>query len=252
MIHFVGAGCGAPDLITVRGAKLLEKADCVVYAGSLVNPKLLEYCKEDTPIFNSATMTLDEVMEILISRAKEGKEVVRLHTGDPSIYGAIAEQMDVLDAEGIEYDVVPGVTAAFGAAAQLRTELTLPEISQTVILTRAEGKTPVPNRESISALSAHGASMAVYLSATRVKELRESLLEGGYDKSTPVAICYKVTWPDEKIILSNIENMVKDTEDNGLRLTTLFLISPAIGSKDYKKSRLYAADFSTCYREAKQ
>ena len=251
MIHFVGAGCGASDLITVRGARLLEKADLVVYAGSLVSKDLLNYCRDGIEIYDSAKLNLEEVMELLVSRALEGKEVVRLHTGDPSLYGAIAEQIEILEAKGLEYDVTPGVTAAFGAAASIGTELTLPGITQTIIFTRVEGKTRMPERESIKELSSHGASMAVYLSATRVEELAKQLLEGGYDKDTPVAICYKVSWEDEKIIISTVEKMVEDTYSNNLTLTTLFLISKALKAKDFEKSRLYAADFSTCYREAK-
>lgn len=249
MIHFVGAGCGAPDLITVRGLRLLENADCVVYAGSLVNKELLDNCKEDTEIYNSATMTLEEVMEILVSRAKEGKNVVRLHTGDPSLYGAISEQIEVLRKEGIDYDVTPGVTAAFGAAAAIGQELTLPGITQTVIFTRVEGKTPMPPAESIRRLALHKSSMAIYLSATRVEELKDQLIEGGYSIDTPVAICYKVSWEDEKIIMSTIENMIRDTIDNELTLTTLYLVSNAINAKEFDKSRLYSGDFSTLYRK---
>lgn len=250
MIHFVGAGCGAPDLITIRGAKLLEIADCVVYAGSLVNKELLKYCKAGTEIYNSATMNLEEVMQILLSRAKEGKEVVRLHTGDPSLYGAIHEQIEILKKEGVDYDVTPGVTAAFGAAAAIGQELTLPGITQTVIFTRVEGKTPMPSAESIRELAKHKSSMAVYLSATRVGELRRELIDGGYERDTPVAICYKVSWEDEKIVMSTIDDMEQDTLDNDMTLTTLYLISNAINASMFDKSRLYAADFSTLYRDA--
>lgn len=251
MIHFVGAGCGAADLITVRGAKLLEKADCVIYAGSLVSKELLNYCKDNTEIYNSATMTLDEVADILISRAKSGLEIVRLHTGDPSLYGAIQEQIEILKENGIDYDVTPGVTAGFGAAAAVGTELTIPGITQTVIFTRVEGKTPMPSGESIRELASHQASMAVYLSATRVEELKEQLLAGGYTEDTPVAICYKVSWPEEKIVMSTISKMVEDTYNNEFNLTTLFLISNAINAAKFDKSKLYSADFSTCFREAK-
>lgn len=251
MIHFVGAGCGAPDLITVRGAKLLEKADCVVYAGSLVNPELLNMCKSEAEIYNSATMDLDEVMDILISRDKSGKEVVRLHTGEPSLYGAIGEQIDVLKQQNIQFDVTPGVTAAFGAAASLGAELTLPGITQTVIFTRVEGRTPMPEDESIERLANAKATMAVYLSATRAEELRNSLLNGGYSKTTPVAICYKVSWPDEKIWVSTVDKFADIVKEQNLTLTTLFLIGDVIGAREFDKSRLYAADFSTIFREAK-
>jgi len=251
MIHFVGAGCGACDLITVRGLKLLQNADCVVYAGSLVNKELLKECKKETEVYDSSKMTLTEVMDILVSRGKEGKEVVRLHTGDPSLYGAIGEQIEVLIREEIDYDVVPGVTAAFGAAASLGLELTLPGITQSVIFTRVEGRTPMPEKESIEALSTHQASMAVYLSATRVEELSRALINGGYKPDTPVAICYRVSWPEEKIIISTVSEMTKDTIDNNLTLTTLYIISNTINASGFEKSRLYADDFSTCFRESK-
>ena len=251
MIHFVGAGCGAADLITVRGAELLKQADCVVYAGSLVSRDLLNYCRPAAEIYDSSTMTLEEVMEVLIAQVKAGHEVVRLHTGDPSLYGAIGEQIDLLKAEGLDYDVTPGVTAAFGAAASLGAELTLPGITQSVIFTRVEGRTPMPPGESIRELAAHGASMAVYLSATRVETLQAELLAGGYRPDTPVAICYKVSWPEEQIIISTVERMAQDTLDNDLTLTTLFIISDTISPDSFDRSRLYASDFSTCYRKAK-
>ena len=252
MIHFVGAGCGSTDLITVRGLRFLEGADCVVYAGSLVNRELLDNCKASAEIYDSAHMTLEEVMDILISRAKDDKEVVRLHTGDPSLYGAIGEQIEILKKEAIEYDVTPGVTAAFGAAASIGCELTLPGITQTVIFTRVEGRTPMPEAESIRSLSMHNASMAVYLSATRVEELQRELLEGGYKEDIPVAICYKVSFPEEKIIITSIKDMVKETISNNLTLTTLFLISNTIKADSFDKSCLYSTDFSTCFREAKE
>ncbi len=251
MVHFVGAGCGAADLITVRGMRMLEEADCVIYAGSLVSKELLHYCKEGTEIYDSSTMTLDEVMEIVIARCSKNRSIVRLHTGDPSLYGAIGEQIAILQKEGIAYDVTPGVTAAFGAAAAIGQELTLPELTQTIIFTRAEGRTPMPDGESIRELASHKASMAIYLSATRVEELQKQLLEGGYEEDTPVAICYKVSWPEEKILMSTISHMVRDTYENKLSLTTLYLVSHTLNAEDFQRSRLYAADFSTCYREAK-
>ncbi len=251
MIHFVGAGCGATDLITVRGAKLLEKADVVIYAGSLVSKEMLNYCKNDVIVYDSSKMTLDEVLKIMIPFAREDKNIVRLHTGDPSLYGAIKEQMEALKEANIEYDVTPGVTAAFGAAASMGVELTLPGVTQTVIFTRVEGRTPMPEKESIRELAVHGASMAVYLSAVRVEELQRQLIEGGYDVDTPVAICYKVSWPEERIIMSNVEKMVEDTFDNQLNLTTLYIISKAIDTEKFDKSRLYSSDFSTAFRMAR-
>ena len=251
MIDFVGAGSGAVDLITVRGMKLLQEADCVVYAGSLVNPELLNYCKDCTEIFNSATMNLEEVMEILVSRERAGKKVVRLHTGDPSLYGSIGEQIEELKKNNIGYRVTPGVTAGFAAAAAIGAEYTLPGISQTLIFTRTKGKTPMPEKESIRNLAKIGASMAIYLSAANVEELATELTEGGLSPDTPVAICYKVSWPDEKIIFSTVENMARDTKEAGLCLTTLFLVGEFVAPEHFDKSKLYSADFSTLYRTGK-
>lgn len=251
MVHFVGAGCGAPDLITVRGAKLLEEADVIVYAGSLVNPELLSYNTRGALIYNSATMTLDEVVDVFKEAAKCGKDVVRLHTGEPSLYGAIREQMDELDALGIEYDITPGVTAAFGAAASFGIEYTLPDISQTLILTRAEGKTLVPELEKISALAAHQASMAIYLSASLAKKVQAALLEGGYKEETPVAIGYKVTWEDEKLYTATVGTLASTMEDNYITKTAIILVGEAVRPSEYGKSRLYAPDFSTEFRKAK-
>lgn len=251
MINFVGAGSGAVDLITVRGMNHLKEADCVVYAGSLVNPELLKYCKPDVEIFNSATMDFDEVMEILISRDRQGKKVVRLHTGDPALYGSIGEQIKELDANEINYDVTPGVTAAFAAAATCNMEMTLPGISQTVILSRTEGRTPMPEKESIENLAKTGATLCIYLSAIRVEKLQEDLLKGGLNEDTPVAICYKVSWPEEKIFYSTIAKMVDDTKKENLTLTTLFIIGQCVNPKDFDRSKLYSSDFSTCYRSAK-
>ncbi len=250
MIHFVGAGCGAADLITVRGMRLLEEADCVIYAGSLVSKDLLTYCKKDALIYDSAFLNLDQVMDIMLAQEEAGHITVRLHTGDPSLYGAIGEQMRILDERGLAYDVTPGVTAAFGAAASMGLEMTLPGITQTVIFTRVEGRTPMPDRESIRNLSQARATMAVYLSATRVKELAGQLMDGGYESTTPVAVCYKVSWPEEKIWITTIGQVEELVQKEGLSLTTLFIIGDVIGAKDFDKSRLYDASFSTCFREA--
>ena len=198
MVYFVGAGTGAADLITVRGAKMLSQADVIIYAGSLVNPALLDYAKEGCEIYNSAKMTLDEVLEVMKRSEYEKKMTVRLHTGDPSIYGAVREQMDELDAAGIAYESCPGVSACFGAAASLNLEYTLPGISQSLIITRMEGKTKVPKKESIESFAAHNASMAIYLSTGMLKELAERLVAGGYEKNTPAALVYKATWPEEE------------------------------------------------------
>ena len=195
MVHFVGAGPGAPDLITLRGAELLKEADVVIYAGSLVNPALLELCKADCALYNSAEMTLEQVLDVMRQGELKGKATVRLHTGDPCLYGAVREQMDALDRLGVPYDLTPGVSSFCGAAAALETEYTLPGVSQSVILTRMSGRTAVPEGEAISALAAHGASMAIFLSAGMLTELQAELLKGAYTPDTPAALVYKATWP---------------------------------------------------------
>lgn len=251
MIHFVGAGCGAPDLITVRGKNLLEKADVVVYAGSLVNPELLQYAPEQAAVYNSATMTLEEVMEVMSKAAAQGKEVVRLHTGEPSIYGAIREQMDLCEAAGIDYDCCPGVSACFGAAASLGLEYTLPEVSQSLIITRMAGKTGVPEKESIESFAAHQASMAIYLSAGMLEELSKRLIRGGYREDTPAALVYKVSWPEEETYLCNIAQLPQVAKEHGIYKTALVLVGDVIAHSDYRRSRLYAADFETEFRKKK-
>lgn len=250
MVHFVGAGCGAKDLITVRGKEHIEKADVIVYAGSLVNKELLSYNNKNAETYDSAYMTLEEVMSVLLDSEKNGKYVVRLHTGDPSMYGAIKEQMDVLAENNVEYDVTPGVSAAFGAAASLKAEYTLPQISQTLILTRMSGKTAVPERESIKSLASHKATMAIYLSASLSENLQKELLEGGYSEDTPAAVCVKVSWDDEKIYRCNVGTIDKTTKENGIKKTCIYIIGNSIDPLAYDKSRLYAADFSTEYRKA--
>ena len=252
MVHFVGAGPGAPDLITVRGKELLEKADIIIYAGSLVNPELLNYGKDDVKIYNSAEMTLEEVTAVYVEAAKDEKDVVRLHTGEPSIYGAIKEQMDFLDKEGIPYDSCPGVSACFGAAASLNLEYTLPGVSQTLIITRLQARTLVPAAESMDSLAAHKASMAIYLSAGMLKELSDKLLAGGYEKDTPAAIVYKATWPEEKKILTTVGDLAEAGEKEGIKNIAVVLVGEAISTINYEKSRLYAADFTTGFRTGKQ
>lgn len=209
MVHIVGAGPGAADLITVRGARLLKEADVIIYAGSLVNRELLELARKDAQIYDSAYMTLEQVMEVIKKGWKEGKEILRLHTGDPCVYGAIREQMDAMDHEGIPYEICPGVSSFCGAAAALQMEYTLPGISQSVVITRMAGRTPVPERESIASFAAHRASMAVFLSAGMLKELSEELIRGGYPADTPAAIVYKATWPEEKVVRCQINDLAE-------------------------------------------
>ena len=205
MVYFVGAGTGAVDLITVRGMRLLEKADVIIYAGSLVNPDLLDYAKKDCQIHNSAKLTLDEVIDIMKKASEEDKTIVRLHTGEPSIYGAVREQMDELDRLGIEYESCPGVSACFGAAASLNLEYTLPDISQSLIITRMEGRTKVPPKESIESFAAHQTSMAIYLSTGMLDELSRRLVAGGYKEDTPAALVYKATWPEEEKYICTVK-----------------------------------------------
>ena len=214
MVHFVGAGCGAPDLITLRGRRLLEEADVIVYAGSLVNPALLGFAKKDCRIYNSAQMTLEEVMEVMISGEKQEKKVVRLHTGDPCLYGAIKEQMDLLEKENISYKVCPGVSSFCGAASALNAEYTLPGISQSVVITRMAGRTPVPEKESIESFAAHQATMVIFLSTGMAEKLSKRLIAGGYSENTPAAIVYKATWEDEKAVICTVGTLAKAAEEN--------------------------------------
>lgn len=252
MVYFVGAGSGAVDLITVRGMRLLQKADVIIYAGSLVNPELLGYAGKECEIYNSAKMTLDEVINVMKDAHAKEKEIVRLHTGDPSVYGAIREQMDALDELGIEYESCPGVSACFGAASSLNLEYTLPDISQSLIITRMEGKTKVPPKESIESFAAHQASMAIYLSTGMLKELSWRLIAGGYEAATPAAIVYKATWPDEEAYTCTVATLADTAEEHCITKTALVLVGDVITHQHYKKSRLYAPDFSTEFRQAKK
>lgn len=248
MVHFVGAGPGATDLITMRGHKYLSEADVIIYAGSLVNKELLNYAKEGAEIHNSAHMTLEEVIELIKKAEKENKVTVRLHTGDSSIYGAIREQMDVLNSFNIQYTVVPGVSSFCGAAASLNAEYTLPGVSQSVIITRMEGRTPVPERESIRSFATHKSTMVLFLSSGLTEELSKELIEGGYDKDTPVAVVYKATWPDEKIFKCSIESLHQTMKDNKITKTALILVGNFLGN-DYERSELYNPNFTHEFRK---
>jgi precorrin-4/cobalt-precorrin-4 C11-methyltransferase len=247
MIYFVGAGPGAPDLITVRGKSLLERCDQIIYAGSLVNPALLDFAKPGCRIFDSASMTLEEVIARFAEGENAGWLTVRLHTGDPSIYGAIREQMDELTARSIPFHVVPGVSSFCAAAAALNAEYTLPGVSQTLIISRVAGRTPALANEDLAALASHGASMAVFLSAALVKEVREKLLSGGLPPETPAAIVYKASWPDEKIVLGTVDGLPAMQKELGMDKTALILAGGFLGD-GYQRSKLYHPDFEHGFR----
>ena len=244
MIHFVGAGPGAPDLITQRGAALLAWAEIVIYAGSLVNPALLGLCREDCSLYDSARMTLEQVLEVM----KTDREIVRLHTGDPCLYGTIQEQMDALDKLGIPYDLTPGVSSFCGAAAAAEVEYTLPGVSQSVIITRMTGRTPVPERESVAALAAHGASMVIFLSAGMLESLQAELLKGAYTPETPAVLVYKATWPEEKIVRCPLGRLAEAGREHNINKTALVLVGNFLSSR-YERSKLYDPAFTTGYRE---
>lgn len=249
MVHFVGAGSGAADLITVRGMRLLEQADVIIYAGSLVNPELLEYKKEDCEVYNSAKITLEEVLEVIFAAEEKGLTTVRLHTGDPSLYGAIREQMDVLDEKGIAYDYCPGVSSFCGAASALNLEYTLPDVSQSVIITRMAGRTPVPEKESIESFAAHQATMVVFLSTGMLEELSRRLIAGGYTADTPAAIVYKATWEDEKKFICTVGTLAQTAKENNITKTALMIIGDVVTHSRYNRSELYNPEFTTEFRE---
>ena len=251
MIYIVGAGPGAEDLITIRGVELLKKADTIIYAGSLVNPGLLKYAKDACSIHDSAKMTLEEVISVMEKDDGANKIIVRLHTGDPSIYGAIREQMDILDSKGMEYEYVPGVSSFIGAASALKAEYTLPNVSQTVILTRMAGRTPVPEKEEIESLASHQATMIIFLTSTMLKELSRRVIEGGYSPDTPAAIVYKATWPDQKVIRTTVENIAVEAEKEGINKMALICVGNFLGD-NYDRSKLYHPEFTHLFREGKQ
>lgn len=248
MVYIVGAGPGAEDLITVRGQKLLQKADLVIYAGSLVNLELLKETKSGCRILDSAKMTLEEVVEEIVQAEEKGCSIVRLHTGDPCIYGAIREQMDELEARNIPYQICPGVSSFCGAAAALKMEYTLPEVSQSVVITRMQGRTAVPEKESIRSFAAHQATMVIFLSAGMLKELVRELLEGGYTAKTPAAIVYKATWHEEKAVLCSLEELAEAGEREGITKTALIIVGEAVAQKGYLRSKLYDPGFTTEFR----
>ena len=248
-VYFVGAGPGDPELITVKGQRLLREADVIIYAGSLVNPEVLGWAREETTIYNSASMTLDEVVNVMEQAVTKGLKVVRLHTGDPSIYGAIQEQMDLLDKRQITYDVVPGVSSFLAVAAALKQEYTLPDVSQTVIITRLEGRTPVPEKEKLALLASHGATMCIFLSVHMLDEVVKELLDGGYTLETPVAVVQKASWTDQKIFRGTLASIAEIILSAGVDRTAMIVVGDCL-KNEYSLSRLYAPEFGHMFREA--
>ena len=251
MVNFVGAVCGSPDLLTLRGHRLISEADVIIYAGSLVNPELLDFARKDCEIYNSAYMNLDEVIEVMKNAERDGKMTVRLHTGDPSVYGAIREQMDRLKVLEIPYEICPGVSSFCGAAAALKAEYTLPDVSQTVIITRMAGRTPVPPKEDISELAKHGATMVVFLSTGMLAELSQKLIVGGYSPETSAAIVYKASWEDEKVCRCTVKTLAETAEKNNIKKTALITVGEFLGD-DYSLSKLYDSEFETEFRKVKK
>ena len=250
MIHFIGAGPGGADLITVRGAKLLGQADCIIYAGSLVNPALLDYKKEGCAVYDSAGMTMEEVIAVMAENEKNGRDTVRLHTGDPCLYGAIREQMDELDRLGLPYDDTPGVSSFCGAAAALQAEYTLPEVSQSVIITRMAGRTPVPEGEQLRKMASHGCTMVLFLSTGLLEDVEKELLAGGaYTADTPAAIVYKATWPDERVFRCTVGTLARTARENHVTKTALITVGGFLGDR-YERSKLYDPSFTHGDREA--
>lgn len=247
MIYFVGAGAGDPELLTIKGKRLIDNADVIIYAGSLVNPSVLQDRKPDSIVYDSAGMTLEEVLSVMQTAEQEGKTTVRVHTGDASIYGAIREQLDALDRMGIAHEVVPGVSSFLAAAAVLQKEYTLPDVSQTVILTRMEGRTPVPETEQVELLAQHRATMVIFLSVGQIAELVRRL-STAYPMHTPVAVVYKASWPDQKIVTGTLETIAQQVEKAGIHKTALVLVGEFLGDT-YTLSKLYDKTFTHGYRK---
>ncbi len=251
MIHIVGAGCGAADLITLRGKKHIEEADVIIYAGSLVNKELLQYAKKDCAFYDSSRMTLEDIIKVTAEAEGKGLVTVRLHTGDPSLYGAIGEQIKEFDRLGFDYDITPGVSAFSGAAAALKAEYTLPDVSQTVIITRAPGRTDVPCSENLCSLASHGATMVLFLSTGLLEKVSSDLIAGGYSADTPAAIVYKASWADEKVCRCTVGTLRQTAEANGITKTALVAVGKFL-DHDFSRSRLYDPGFSTGFREASE
>ena len=249
MIHFVGAGCGAPDLITLRGKKHLENADVIIYAGSLVNKELLQYAKKECAVYDSAKMTLEEIIDVIKKAHEENKIIARVHTGDPAIYGAIAEQINQLKELDIGYTIIPGVSSLFGTAAALESQLTLPEVSQTIIITRPEGRTPKPSKEALCKLAEHNATMCIFLGIHMIDDVVTELLKE-YREDTPVAVVKKATWPDQEIVRGNLTNIAQKVHDAGFTKTAMIVVGDVLDQQSGEQSKLYDPKFAHMYRDA--
>jgi len=243
-VYFIGAGPGDPELLTIRAKNIIERADVIIYADSLINPEVCLYAHKEAEVYTSASLSLEEITETIVNAVRQGKAVARLQSGDPSIYGAIQEQMAALDEKGIEYEIIPGVSSLFAAAAALKMELTVPELSQTVIVTRMEGRTPVPASENLKSLAAHQASMAIFLSASLVRKVVAELLAGGYSPDTPAAVVYRATWPDELVLRTTLRELAECVKTAGITKQALILVGDFLNSKEKgRRSRLYDRGF---------
>lgn len=247
MVYFIGAGPGDPELLTLKGKRLIDKADVIIYAGSLVNAEVLRDAKATAKIYNSATMTLEEVLAVMEHAAAQGLMVARVHTGDPAVFGAHREQMDGLDRLGIPYEVVPGVSSFLAAAAALKKEYTLPGVSQTVILTRMEGRTPMPEKEKLADLAKHQATMVIFLSVGQIEELAKELMKS-YPPETPAAVVYKASWEDQKIVTGDLAAIAEKVKEAGITKTALIVVGNFLGS-EYELSRLYDKHFTHAFRK---
>jgi precorrin-4/cobalt-precorrin-4 C11-methyltransferase len=245
-VYFIGAGPGDPELLTIRAKNIIDRADVIIYADSLVNPEVCSFAQERAEIYKSASLALEEITGIIVNAVKQGKVVARLQSGDPSLYGAIQEQMAALDEKGIAYEIIPGVSSLLAAAASLKTELTVPELSQTVIITRLEGRTPVPASENLRSLAQHQASMAIFLSASVIEKVVAELLAGGYHPDTPAAVVYRATWKDELVLRTTLSNLVERVKASGIRKQALILVGAFLGSKGKRRrSKLYSRGFKS-------
>ncbi|MCL0070221.1 precorrin-4 C(11)-methyltransferase [Dehalococcoidia bacterium] len=252
-VYFIGAGPGDPELLTIKGKRIIGQADVIIYADSLIDSRVCSFARSDAKIHKSASLTLDETTDIILSAVKQGKTVARLQSGDPSIYGAIQEQMDLLGKHGIEYEIIPGVSSLFAAGAALKNELTIPGISQTVIITRMEGRTPVPDGERLKSLAAHQATLAIFLSLGMIEKVVQELLEGGYPRKTPAAVVYRASWEDEIVIRATLEDLTERVKAQGIKRQALILVGNSLdpAKEEGCRSRLYSENFSHGYRKGK-